>query len=443
MRALVALIALCCTASAAAAPGGRPQNLLVLLADDLGVDSVACYAEGSDLPSTPTIDALAAQGVMFRNAWGSPSCSPARAAFQTGRYGFRTGIGAPVVASGYGLPRSEVTLPELFEMHPELGYVNAFFGKWHVGSDAVGGLLAPNLAGWSHYAGSLDNLKEPYDYYHWPLVEDGVLEIRDEYVTTKTVDLALEWLETAPEPWVCVVSFHAAHYPFHAPPAHLHDVALPNVDPREEPRPFFRAMVQALDTEMGRLLAGIGEPMDRTTVVFASDNGTTKEVTVPPFLPLHAKLTPYEGGINVPLIVTGPRVAAPGRESEHLVCLADVFTTAADLAGIDVDATLPGVPTDGRSFLSVIEDPLAPAARQAVYSEHFTPNGFAPDKAIRILRDARYKLILQDVPIEKAEFYDLWRDPWELQNVLASPFMSVEQQAAYQDLRARLDALLP
>lgn len=442
MRPLLALLSLLHLPLVAFA-GNTPPNLLVLIADDVGVDSVACYGEGNDVPNTPNIDALAANGVLFRNAWGHPSCSPARAAMQTGRFAFRTGVGAPVVNNGHGLPLSEVTLPELFDLHPALGYSHAFFGKWHLGTAAVGGELAPNLAGWGHYAGALNNLNEPYHYFHWPLVVDGATQIEQGYITTRTVDMALDWIASVPEPWVCFVSFHAAHFPYHAPPAHLHSVALPDVDPREAPRPFYRAIVEAMDSETGRLLASLGEQRQRTMVVLASDNGTTKEVVVPPFSPLRAKLTPYEGGINVPLIVSGPLVAQPGRESADLVCLADLYATLAAMAGIDAAAALPGVALDARSFLPALTDANAPAARDFEYSEHSAPNGFTPDKSIRVVRGERYKLILQDVPIEQAELYDLWRDPFELENLLARPLMSHEVRTNYLDLRRTLDQLVP
>ena len=70
-----------------------PPDIVLILADDFGVDMVRAYGEGAAPPCTPNIDAMAARGMLFRNAWSSPVCSPARAAILTGRYGFRTGIG--------------------------------------------------------------------------------------------------------------------------------------------------------------------------------------------------------------------------------------------------------------------------------------------------------------------------------------------------------------
>jgi hypothetical protein len=74
----------------------QPPNLLLVIVDDFGVDLVGAYGEAADPPCTPTIDGLVAEGVLFRNAWTNPVCSPTRAALFTGRYGFRTGIGGVI-----------------------------------------------------------------------------------------------------------------------------------------------------------------------------------------------------------------------------------------------------------------------------------------------------------------------------------------------------------
>ena len=84
------LLAACADEGGGTAPDAPPNILLVVL-DDMGVDTVGAY--GADV-RTPTLDGLADRGVRFTNAWASPFCEPSRAAIQTGRYGFRTGIGS-------------------------------------------------------------------------------------------------------------------------------------------------------------------------------------------------------------------------------------------------------------------------------------------------------------------------------------------------------------
>src|SRR4029450_8605260 len=98
-----------------ALPARAQTNVLLLLADDLGVDRVAAYAEDPDPGHTPVIDGLAAQGVLFRHAWATPLCSPTRASILTGQHPSRHGVGAPLVATvdTHQLWTGEGTRPEL------------------------------------------------------------------------------------------------------------------------------------------------------------------------------------------------------------------------------------------------------------------------------------------------------------------------------------------
>ena len=350
-------------------------NVLVLVADDLGVDSLGLYGEGASPPRTPAIDALARSGVVFRNAWSAPICSPTRATIQTGRLGFRTGIGSHVgeLAGAPALEPAEVTLPELVRAAP-LPYASAAFGKWHLGNGDVGGALAANVAGYDHFAGSLGAIP---DYHDWVKIVDGVATTEPSYATSATVDDALAWIATAPEPWLCHVAFHAPHKPFHAPPQHLHGVPLAGLPPPDvEPRPYYEAMVEALDTEIARLLARLGpDVLARTTVILVGDNGTPAEVTLPPFDPAHAKETLFEGGINVPLIVAAPDLPVRGVESAALVHTVDLFATVAQLAGVELDDAFPGLVHDSVGLLPYLEDPRRPSLRRTVVAELFHPNG--------------------------------------------------------------------
>ena len=280
--------------------------------------------------------------------------------------------------------------------------------------------LAPNAAGYDHFAGTPGNFVVPEDYFQWTRVEDGVAAPSTTYATTDAVDSALQWIGDVEEPWLVYVAFHAPHSPFHEPPAHLHSADLPGIDPRLEPRPFYRAMVEAMDSEIGRLLAGLGEQRERTLVVFLGDNGTPREAARTPFEPGHAKLSPYEGGINVPLLVAGPGVR-PGEECQALVASTDLFATVADVAGVDPATVLPaGVKLDSESLVPYFTDPGRQSLRQAVYSELFSPNDAgAKDVYWHMLRDGRFKLIVrrEDLGVRR-ELYDLLSDPFERRNLL-------------------------
>ena len=131
------------------------DNILLLIADDLGADSCPLTGTtGASLPPMPNLTALKSRGVLFRNAWSHPTCSPTRASLLTGRHPFRTGIGTALMnASNPQLQAAEFTLPEAFAANATLGYRLASFGKWHL-TAGPGTQSNPNtVGGWPHFAG--------------------------------------------------------------------------------------------------------------------------------------------------------------------------------------------------------------------------------------------------------------------------------------------------
>jgi arylsulfatase A-like enzyme len=417
------LLALAATTAVGLAQG----NVLVIVADDLGVDRVAAYKEHHDPGRTPNIDRLAGMGLLFRNAWSNPVCSPTRAAIMTGRYSFRTLIGKSIhvhIDHAIGLSLSEVTIPELLPP----GYRSAAIGKWHL-STAADGLEHPRRQGFDTFSGGIWNLGQMEgDYYRWHKVIDGERSIAPTYATIDTTNDAILQLESLPEPWFLYVAYHAPHPPIHAPPNRLHHFSLSGA-PKDSPVIHTKASVEALDTELGRLLTHVN--FDRTTVLFLGDNGTDQSASEAPFLPEHAKGTMYEGGLNVPLIVAGSGVA-PG-ENTALVHAVDFFATVAELAGV------PGTTQDSISMVPYLAGDPTPR-REYVYSERFKPNGPGPytvyDQAVRGLR---YKLIRR---VDGEELYDLMTDPFERNDLLRQPSLTAPQRAAYRRLDVELARIL-
>lgn len=446
------LFALAISAPAAWSDDGAPQpsdatestphNTLIVLADDLGVDSLGVYGESANAPSTPNLDRLAAGGVLFRNAWTAPMCSPSRASIQTGRHPFRTGIGFVLTDDAEGLADSEVTLAEMLSLHPTVDFESGLFGKWHLG----GGEAGPLDQGYKVYRGYPNNLYAPQSYTNFTRYDNGQPVQVASYATTDTVDEALAFMATAPEPWLCVVSFHAPHEPFHAPPSNLHSVDLTGAHPRTNPRPLYEAMVQAMDAEIGRMLEGMGTAFRRTNIFFAGDNGTPKAVSLPPFEPQHAKLTPYEGGINVPLIVHGPAVQVAGRECRGLVNLTDIYATVAELAGVPQALYAdPSRPLDSISLLPYLEVPTRPSLRGRAYAGAFNPTA-NPDVTLftwHMVRDERYKfIVVQHGGQLFLEMYDLQNDPFEQDNIVYDSLDDAARQAlkfAVHELRAMVN----
>lgn len=424
---------------------GRPAarlNILLIIADDLGVDKVAAYREHPDPPPTPNIDALAARGVLFRNAYANPVCSPTRATILTGRYGYRYGIG--LVINYYrrrqpALPLDEMTIPKLLDRGTQGAYAHAAIGKWHLGSVNVGDARNPLLHGFEHFSGTLGGFRRAAneDYFNWVKTVDGGQRRSGRYATSDHVDDALARIDAMPEPWFLWLAFNAPHAPWHAPPAELHTYELSG-DPNSTPVEHFHAAVEAMDTEIGRLLDSIDAAvLENTLIIFVGDNGTPRGLATPPFDRQRAKHTVYEGGVNVPLIVAGPPVSHPGSECGALINTTDLFATVADAAGFDaVDAMPDTRPLDSISILPYLRDPTKPSLRSWVYAERFSPNGpFLRDSYQRMLRDKRWKLIERDGDSPRPdEFYDLKGRFKEGDDLLRGE-MTDEQRRAYQRLK--------
>lgn len=368
-------------------------NVLVVLLDDVGTDALALYAEHPDAPTMPTLEALAAEGVLFRNVWAAPSCSPARALLLTGRHGRRTGIGRSVLPTEdrVGLPVGGPTLPAVAAL---AGAASAVVGKWHLSSLPTQGTAHARDFGFDRSLVTLGNLHDEHtvvgmegSYRDWEWIRDGRVERGQGFLTDATVDEALALLPGLPEPWVLYLPLNAPHGPYDLPPG-VTSLDAPSLAAR------FHAQLTYADGAIGRLLDGLGPARARTTVIVAGDNGTPVEVTTAPFDPEHAKLTMGEGGLGVPLIVSGPVVGRPGTESRALVGLIDLLPTIAELLGV-ADAARGLGEVDGCSLAPLLRDPEAAGCREIAYAEYFEPNGVDVERRTdwQAARDHRWKLV--------------------------------------------------
>jgi arylsulfatase B len=423
---------------------GRPPNVLLVIADDVGRDLLPVYGLSPDAPPTPTIDQLAQDGVRFANAYSFPWCSPTRAGILTGMYPPRHfGIGRAIRVerdSEVSLPTDAMTLPRALDRSTQWEWSHALVGKWHLTKMADGAVDAPLRHGFQRFRGSIANLyaNHAYDgneqnYYDWERVDGGGVERTSTYATTQTVDDALAVIGEMKPPWFLWLAFQTAHDPYDAPPDDLHgygDLSGAPVAVR------YRAMVEALDRELGRLLSSM-EPETRrnTLVIFIGDNGSDPEALTGGLEGLHAKPTLFELGVHVPLIVSGEHVAQPGRVFDGLVHTNDIFASVLEIG--DVLATQSPSELDSISFVPALLDPLVSSAREVVYSETYAPNGPGPyQHRARMLRDERFKLI--EHANGSASFFDLRGQSVE------GPPLDVDQlepnaRAAYDSLRRRLN----
>jgi arylsulfatase A-like enzyme len=415
---------------------------LILLLDDFGTDVISVYGEHASAPPTPTLDGLAAEGVLFRNAYTAPLCSPTRAALLTGRHARRTGLGEVILAgSSVQLPRSEIVLPEMLQ-EAQVLWSTAAVGKWHLaGGGSLDGEKHPMEQGFGAHRGSLWNLEQSStvfltgSYLDWEKNVDGTVSWVQTYATTDAVDEALGLAATMSEPWLLYVALNAPHEPMHIPPLSLLD--MPLAEGATE-RQKYEAMIEAADAELGRLLVGLGDQRARTNIFVMGDNGTPGQVVVAPNLPDQAKLTTFEGGINVPLIVTGPSVTQVGVEVDALVHGVDLFPTIAELAGVDI-ATLVGrdggpLVLDGQSLLPLMGSSEQMFSRDYVFAERLGPVGPPPWRTERVaVRDERFKYmelvtVGQDVVTSFFDLQDRFDDGPNLLDA-GEPLDALQQEA--------------
>ena len=411
----------------------RPEggnNVLLLIVDDWGTDwSPIDHPENAVLPEMPNLQHLAANGVRFSNAYAQSSCSPTRASLLTGRHPFRHGVGTP---GGANLPEEEFTLPDAF-VAASSEYSLFSIGKWHIGGGTDG---ARTSGGWPHFSGTVGNLT---DFWAWDKVVDGTTTpVTDTYATSDQVDDAVAFIRSRPpgNPWFCWIGFHAPHSPIHDPPVEL----LPDgTGPPANNRDRYEQMLEALDTEIGRLLEDVD--LAETNVILVGDNGTPGNRLQAPFNSGRGKNTLYEGGNRVTLVAAGPDIRARG-SNDSPVQVADLYTTILSLAGIDAREVAPaGTIIDGRDLYPAF---IGARVGGGAVSEMFGNGVAAPGRAIR---DGDYKLIIFDDPdttsdTPRFELYNVEQDPDEQMELIGQAGgPNAEQQEALDSLLEKNEAL--
>lgn len=404
------------------------RNVILIIADDLGTDYFGFYEDHQDTVDVPNIRSLLSRGIRFKNAMSNPVCSSTRAGILTGRYSFRTGVGGIVGGIGGSNPldTSEVTIPRLLKIfNPNIAKAN--IGKWHLhGAMPVGNLLFPNKMGYDHFEGPF--IGQLPSYTNWTKYTDGVASTVTNYATSENVDNAVAWMkQQSGKPIFLWLAFNAPHAPLHLPPAGLYSI--PNLtgtqpDINAHPKEYFKADIQALDHEIGRMFDSLQvmNRLDSTDFIFIGDNGNTA-MTAQIADVNKAKGTVYQYGVHVPFMIAGPAVVNPGRESDALINTADIFATVLDLFGdTDWPSHIPvNKPVDSRSIMPIIKDNGA-SVRPWSFCEDFK---LTPDSTDgKAMRNMEYKLIQFDYGAQ--EFYHLSTDPGETSNLLNGALNATE-----------------
>lgn len=402
----------------------RP-NILLVLADDMGNDRLSISGEAVDPPVTPFLDMLKASGVTFPNLYTEPACSSTRAAVLTGLAPWRNGIGEAWKGTSNGFELSQ-GLDSVFHAAKRASYQTIAVGKWHLTLEQ-GWELDAGLRGvddWVLTQGNLDDFSsfEAYSSVH------GFQQVDDLYSTTWCADIASIRIESAALPWFAWVAPHAAHEPYHEAPEELR-----TTEPDGTDYALWKGAVEALDVELSNLWAKLDAQRSRTLVLFVSDNGTPKDVSLNP--DGEGKGTTGEGGCNTTLLAYAPWLA-PG-VCEDLVSVTDLFATLQAIVGDTNPSPVDSVPI--RRLVEAQNGALPWDTRQHAFSEKFAPNGYpftggTLEKRQRMVRNGVWKLRRDDVRSTE-RFYDLSTAPVGQDGPEVTPPQSVQDE-----LRAQLDA---
>ncbi|MBL1216167.1 MAG: hypothetical protein D8M59_01580 [Planctomycetes bacterium] len=448
LHSLICLIGSLVCALAGSARADLP-NLVFILSDDQGIDAI----EGANWPNdlncrTPNLAKLATEGRVFSNCRANPFCSPTRAGLMTGRSALRTGVignvrrkdGSAPDRDLVSLQGNERTIAEVLQ---DMGYYTIHIDKWQLGYNADLN-HRPEQQGF-------DVSYNRFDYYD----QDDPDAVGDEHISLM-VDLAIDSVENRPnghQPYALFFWTIEPHEEYE-PDSNgygwwrVDESLLPSNESYYSPNPRddsevdrYRAVVESLDTEVGRLLEDLRivysdmtyRSRSDTVVFYMSDNGTPREIAQRPD---HAKGSPYEGGVRVPMFVFGENVPDDGRILDRLISHVDLFDTMADIAGAN-SAERGDAPRDGQSFA----DDIGWNGNQL--PEHrYTMSNVAryevEDQRVA-LADRDYKLVtlaggtgLADLSTD--EFYDLNDDPDEVDNLVKSG-MNSTQTRAYEAMR--------
>lgn len=420
-------------AAAREAENGRPPNIVVVFADDLGYGDLGCY--GAPLINTPNLDRMAREGVRFTDFYCSAAvCSPSRAGLLTGRYHVRMGINTVFFPqSKDGLDVSEVCVAELLKEH---GYATACIGKWHLGHQPE---FLPTRRGFDYYFGlpySNDMDVEKRGDPPVPLMrnEEIIEQPADQNTLTRRyTEEAIRFIgEHRDRPFFLYLPHTMPHVPLHV----SEDFS------GKSKRGLYGDVVEELDWGIGELLNAlqVNGVDDNTLMIFTSDNGPwlVKEEHGGSAGSLReGKGTTFEGGMRVPCIMRWPGRIEAGRVERRMASTLDFLPTFAGLAGgaPPTDRAL-----DGEDIRPLLLDGTGRNREEFHYFHQGQHQAFRSGKW-KLKRP--YKGRIYGKPVEHpALLFDLEADPGEQHNLAeAEPERVAEMEAAMDAFWASLQPL--
>ncbi|MEM6967196.1 MAG: sulfatase-like hydrolase/transferase [Bacteroidota bacterium] len=395
----------------------RP-NIVVILADDLGYNDLGFT--GSKDVKTPVLDALAKDGMIFKNGYVThPYCGPSRAGILTGRYQARFGMESNLDHTPsdphHGIPVGEKIFAERLK---NVGYKTGIVGKWHLGSHNN---FHPLNRGFDYFYGFLggghdyfpNSIEMGIDPYRVPMQENKKVGRFEHYLTTEISQHGAKFIkENKENPYLLFVAYNAPHGPLQAPQEILDKYA--HIEDND--RRTYLAMVDAMDQGVGILVDAIkaNGDFDNTLIFFLSDNGGPFPESWCPDLDYasnypfrRGKVALTEGGIHVPFIAHWPDKIKKGITFDGLVSALDIAATSVAISGAKKDALLEGV-----NLVPYWNGDKKGSPHQALFWRLFEQDN------LWAVRTEEYKYFHQPLPNVGLSFFDIKDDPYEKENLV-------------------------
>jgi arylsulfatase A len=384
-------------------PSERSPNIILIMADDMGFETIGCY--GSASYKTPRIDKMAEEGVKFEYCFSQPLCTPSRVKIMTGKSNFRN-----YERFGY-LNLNETTFAHVLKSH---GYSTCIAGKWQLRGDEY----APYKAGFDEYLlwNIMDTASTYSERYKNPrLLENGIRKKYEngEYGPELFVNFIKNFMERKKDtPFLVYYPMVLPHRPFVPSPDNGKDYDEFKVVNRGEPggspsdTVYFKDEMAYIDKIVGEIIDKIHELgiNENTLILFTGDNGTGREIIST--MNDGKKIPGMKGvsnkyGMHVPLVAYWNGKIKPGQVNDNLVDFADFLPTFCDAADIKLPETFI---TDGISFLpQMLGQDYSP--REWLFC-HYDPQKGGFDKK-RFVYNREWKLY------ETGEIYNVVKDPME------------------------------
>jgi arylsulfatase A len=415
-------------------------NIVFIMCDDLGYGDIQCLNQEHGKIKTPCANQLAREGVVFTDAHsGSSVCTPTRYGLMTGRYSWRTHLQKGVV-TGFAPCLIAAKRPTVASFLRSQGYTTGIVGKWHLNFEYLDPKTGKRYSRADHKTPPIGAmipdgpLHRGFDYYHGfhharnmeaVIENDRVIE-HDEAVnmlprlTKKSVDFIARQAGNS-APFFLYVPLGSPHTPIVPSPKWKGMSGLGD----------YGDFVMQTDNVVGEITAALEKHgvANNTLVIFTSDNGCSKAAGIPALAKLGhhvsahlrgSKADIWDGGHRVPFIVRWPGHVKPSTTNDQLVCLTDLFATAAEIVSEQVPS---GSCEDSVSFLPALSGQPIKSTRKGVIHHSFSGH-FA-------YRTGNWKLLLargsggwtspKETEVNKkapiAQLYDLASDPSETNNL--------------------------